>query len=577
MPPAPAAAARSRAGLAGARLFTLLALALALLVLGSYRFGHHAAWHLDDFPNIVQRPSVQMHNLAPDALLQAAREGDLAQRPLTNVTFAIDWWRSGAPAGAGPSATAALPRTFIATNLFIHGLAAILVLALAWLACGRPWPAFAAAAWWAVQPVHMTAVAYASQRFTSLAALLILAAVTAWVAARRPEVGPRRKFLMAVAAGCAALAPFAKETGLLALPLLLLAEFTLCRPAGPLYRGPRDGFLLGAACLATLALALDLLLHGPARTYLDAIFAARYQFGMGEQLLTQARVFFFYLSLVAWPDPARFSLLHDFPMSRGLLAPATSLVAWLAIAAWIALALRCLGQGRRILAFTMLWVPVAASMENSILPIEPVYEYRLYLPSVGLAVLIAWAAARVPAGPRRHAVLAAVLLWSAAAATVTWGRAPLYGSSAAIADEMYRHAPSNPLAALAVGTMDLEQGKPAAAERVFRALAEQPVLGGEPRHRHEAFNGLGEALFAQGRYPEAAASYTRAITLAPEISIYRWNMALALEKTGECRQAYGHWQAFLQLSRDSGDKQEVEAHLREVHGPRGACAGGRLP
>ena len=89
-----------------------------------------------------------------------------------------------------------------------------------------------------------------------------------------------------------------------------------------------------------------------------------------ERILTQSRVLFFYLGLLAFPHIRSFGLYHDdFVLSTGLLTPWTTLASVLLWALLAALALW--GVRRRALwSFGLLWYLVGHSLESSLVALE---------------------------------------------------------------------------------------------------------------------------------------------------------------------------------------------------------------
>jgi hypothetical protein len=109
-------------------------------------------------------------------------------------------------------------------------------------------------------------------------------------------------------------------------------------------------------------------------------------FTMLERVLTQSRVVVYYLSLLVFPHPSRLNLDYDFPISKTILDPPTTLISILFIAALIGYSIWT-AKKRPLLSFCILWYFGNLVIESSIFPLEMVYEHRLYLPAVGPFVL----------------------------------------------------------------------------------------------------------------------------------------------------------------------------------------------
>jgi hypothetical protein len=107
---------------------------------------------------------------------------------------------------------------------------------------------------------------------------------------------------------------------------------------------------------------------------------------MSERVLTQSRVVLYYLTLLAFPHPSRLNLDYDFPISKTILDPPTTLISILIIAGLIGYSIWT-AKKRPILSFCILWYFGNLVIESSIFPLEMVYEHRLYLPAVGPFVL----------------------------------------------------------------------------------------------------------------------------------------------------------------------------------------------
>jgi tetratricopeptide (TPR) repeat protein len=109
-----------------------------------------------------------------------------------------------------------------------------------------------------------------------------------------------------------------------------------------------------------------------------------------ERLLTQQRVLWYYLGLIAYPTDSRLMLLHDFQESTGLLAPYTTLPALLGLAIMAAAGF-ALRQRLPAVGFALLFFLVNHAVEGSFLSLEMVFEHRNYLPSTFLFLAVAWA------------------------------------------------------------------------------------------------------------------------------------------------------------------------------------------
>jgi tetratricopeptide (TPR) repeat protein len=111
-------------------------------------------------------------------------------------------------------------------------------------------------------------------------------------------------------------------------------------------------------------------------------------FTLTERVLTQFRVVLYYVTLLLYPHPSRLNLDYDFPISRGILDPPTTLISILMVAGLIGYSI-WKARKRPLLSFFVLWYFGNLVIESSVFPLELVFEHRLYLPAVGPFVLFA--------------------------------------------------------------------------------------------------------------------------------------------------------------------------------------------
>ncbi|MCR9186408.1 MAG: hypothetical protein NXH81_13510 [Halieaceae bacterium] len=276
--------------------------------------------------------------------------------------------------------------------------------------------ALLAAGLWLVSPLWVSTVLYAVQRMAMLACtfmLLTLITYLQWRAAYvRGQLGIWR---LLVVAGCAVLAVFAKENGIVVLPVLLLLELLWfgCRRAGVVDRRLL-AVVLGLLVLGALSVVSVFLLV-PER------FLAHYtlrEFTLEERLLTQGRILWDYLGQLVWPQTARMGLYHDdVLLSHSLTDPVATRHALLAWGGVLVAAAVSSGfvLGRRV-TFCLLFYLVGHSVESSVLPLELYFEHRNYFPGIAVFLLAALLLAELQQRWRR--VAAPVMAYLALALVV---------------------------------------------------------------------------------------------------------------------------------------------------------------
>jgi len=107
-------------------------------------------------------------------------------------------------------------------------------------------------------------------------------------------------------------------------------------------------------------------------------------FTLAQRLLTEPRVLVDYLHWTLLPDPMVLSLYHDeIRISTGLLTPWTTLGAMLLLAALIVVAI-WLRNRRPLVSLGIAWFFAAQLLTATIIPLELVYEQRMYFASIGV-------------------------------------------------------------------------------------------------------------------------------------------------------------------------------------------------
>jgi tetratricopeptide (TPR) repeat protein len=245
------------------------------------------------------------------------------------------------------------------------------------------------AAAWLIAPAHVSTVLYVVQRMAQLSTLFMLLAIWAFVVGRQREAlspGSGWLWLLVLSPALTGLAAFSKENGIL-VPLIAgvieIAYFRRSRerrltPACRLYFGL---FLLTPALLAAAALVLR-----------PDYFLAGYEqraFTLLERVLSQPRILWDYAGNLIVPHGPSMGIFHDnYPLSTGLLSPATTILAITGWALVIAIAIALRKRAPSMLAGIGIFF-AGHALESSFLPLEPYFEHRNYFPSFGLLLALA--------------------------------------------------------------------------------------------------------------------------------------------------------------------------------------------
>lgn len=366
---------------------------LAVLIVGGWAYfgALSGPFVFDDIRNVRDNDSLRIDTLSWDSL-SAVVEANLAQaRPVAMLSFALNFYFGGEGIGS-----------FHLTNVAIHLVNGVLVFLLAQVtlalaqretgsaAAGQEravlFASLFAACLFVAHPVQTQAVTYIVQRMASLATLFFLSALISYIAGRRTSRPSRRLFFWSIAA-LAWMAALGCKQIAVTLPLVvLLYEWFFFRDADLSWLR-RGGVYWGLGLLAVVLVGTAYMWGRIDEELIFPGYAHR-DYGMTERVLTQFRVVVFYLSLVALPLPSRLNLLHAFSTSTSLLSPWSTLLSLLLLLATLALA-GYLVRRNRLLSFGILWFFLNLLLESSIVPLEVVYEHRLYLPLVGVALIAA--------------------------------------------------------------------------------------------------------------------------------------------------------------------------------------------
>jgi protein O-mannosyl-transferase len=370
------------------RYFIAATAVFAALLVAIYWPGLHGNFFFDDGPSITLAEGVRLQALSLESLHQALVSGGAGPsgRPIAQLSFALNHYFSGFD-----------PFAFKATNLAIHFTCGLLVFALVRRLLGAAKPlaqthnvliasAAVTALWW-LHPIQLLPVLHVVQRMTSLSAFFLLAALLLHIRGRETPGGTGVFWLLLAWCVLAPLSFLSKETGVL-FPLFVLAwELAVRRNSS----GGLDGFartfavLMGLCVVAGLAYAFS-----PRAQWLWSAYQLR-PFSLGERLLTEARVLWFYLDLTVAPDMEVLGLYHDdFAVSGGLFSPWTTLPALLGLAGLAMLAWWTRARAP-LVAFGIAWFLIGHTLESTALPLELVHEHRNYLPVLGVLLAAGWA------------------------------------------------------------------------------------------------------------------------------------------------------------------------------------------
>lgn len=503
-----------------------------VLTVAIYVNTFNASWHLDDYPNIVNNPAVQLDTLSVEALGRALY-GHPAQplrlsRPVAYLSFAANWYL-GKDAVAG----------YHLVNILIHFLTAAFLLGAIQAilqtvtfrdlpAAERDFIALLGTVLWLVNPVHTQAVTYIVQRMAGLAALFTIGALFFYVRGRLAPAGRRRALFFFACGLAAALGVGSKENAAMLPFALILVELCFFRNATPLWRQAGSRSLWAAVGVGVVLVAILVSWKGHLLFFVDG-YGGR-GFTLTERLLTQPRVLLLYLSQLAYPVPQRLSIDHNVTVSTSLLEPWSTLPAMLAV---IGLVVAGFVFRRRypLAAFGILFYFLNHLVESTVIPLEMAFEHRNYLPSLFLFFPVAAGLYRLLQHYRasrlmRSFVIAFTVLMVAGLGMGTYIRNMAWASERTLWQDALAKAPDSSRSAYNLAKYHF---KPAGDDVRALALYQRAYLADGPSPKISkalALNGAAGIYYRRGDDEAVEELCRQALGIYPGFAEARYNLLL---------------------------------------------------
>jgi tetratricopeptide (TPR) repeat protein len=359
-------------------------LALGMLLLLCYANSFHASWQYDDFANIVRNSRVHMDQWSWEQLWQGLTAGmdfQVISRPLAFVSFALNHKFGGLNVFG-----------YHVVNFCIHWTAAIFLFLFVRETLNLPLLracyknkvtviAALSAAFWACHPIHVTAVTYIVQRMASMAGMFYIMAMFFYLKFRTADQNYCKAIFISLFGLATVCALLTKENTLMLGYALLFYDFMLIQGMGKARMRRLVWWGLGIAAAAGMAglLYTDMDLKQVVASYDIRPFSPL------ERLLTQPRVMFLYLSLIAMPMTSRMTILHDIEISHAFLSPVTTALSIAGILVCF-IAFGVMARKYSLFAYSGLFFFLNHLIEGSFLNLELIYEHRNYIPSMLLFI-----------------------------------------------------------------------------------------------------------------------------------------------------------------------------------------------
>lgn len=497
-------------------------LAVIIIILIIYSSIINSPFVFDDNPNIVTNPHIR--NIQFD--LEHLRPIIFSSRPVAKLSFALNYYFHQYKVAG-----------YHQVNIIIHllnGFLLYLFISQTLLLAGftdkkHQATAFWAVLLWLVHPLQIQSVSYIVQRMNALAVFFYLTGFNFYILGRLQPHRLIRAVCWGAALLCGLLSIGSKENGLTLLFFIFMYEWIFFQKMKQKWLHQQSGTLLEIILMSILAgwIMLD---WQP----------SRFNFTIGERLLTEFRVVVYYLSLLIFPHPARLHLDYNFPVSKSLFDPWTTLASITAVLTLCMLNYKA-GRKNPIFSFCLLWFLGQLVIESSVISLDLVFEHRLYLPSMLLFLIPVMSIRKKIKFPWQHLFLASLVL---ILALWTWQRNHFWQSQLILWHDNVIKTPLNPRVLHNYGSALEKKGR--LDEAVFQYIKALQI---DPFNAECHYN-IGNFLSRHHRFQTARAHYSQAIKTKPDFVEARCNLGLLLTQAGQANAALDQYQKALKSNPD---------------------------
>lgn len=518
---------------------------ILLTLLGAIVYGNtlHVPFLFDDARNIMH-PELRLDELTAGAVAGALFGGVLQERPVANLSFALNYFVSGFD----------LPGYHV-VNILLHILTAFFLylffqktLALPVNNSGygqKKWVAELTAILWLVHPLATQSVTYIVQRMNVLATLFFIVSLYCYVQGRtrqqfqslNKEGGQQHPWLFFVCCGVAGVLAIGSKEIAATLPFFLfLYEWFFFQDLSRRWLKTKIPWILGVVLV--VGVLAFVYLNGHPINYILHGCDWR-DFTLQERLLTQPRVIWHYISLIFFPHPDRLVFDYNFPVSTSFLQPFTTILGMAGLLL-LFLAAFCSAKKERLFAFAVFFFLGNLVIESSFICLEMIFEHRTYLPSTFLTLFSVLLFFRII--QNRVIVTSLLLLLVCIFSLWTYKRNVIWQDPVIFWQDSVDKYPGKTRSHYNLGRSLYMRGE---LEQAEESLSYALQL--DPNHPL-AQNNYGLVLYKTGRVQAAEDHFVKAIYLLPGYVDARNNLAVLLEEEDRPLEALEQYREALKVA-----------------------------
>ncbi len=411
-----------------------------------------------------------------------------------------------------------------------------------------------------LHPVQTQAVTYITQRMAILACLFSLGAILLYLSAWRAK-GGRRSLLYLGATAAAVLALLSKEHVVVlpallvlviwchdisafkfrkavffALPLTIVISLVVLSVFLPSVVLVKENQMVRGGSAERHTRGVELFYYADeAQTQIESALASQIPDARLRYLATELRVLGKYWQLFLYPKDQ--ALDYSWPLVSTVWTFKT--FALLLLLAGGLVVAYCLRNRRPLVLFSLLWILLGLLVESSIIPLDPIFEHRMYLPLPGFALLVQQGGEAV-LSQRNLTILATGILLVLLVLTV--GRNDDWRDPVAFWEDNLRQAPYSFRVTAGLAQAYVEGGREGETLALLEPFYATPPWPGL-YHNDLYFNNLielGKAYYRRGLIAKAQELFERGARWYPQKADPLLYLALLAQDSGNNRLARGY-------------------------------------